>query len=133
MTYRLLERRLLTRIQPHGVTIGMWYFLRALWMENGLTQRELSWRVGATEPTTLSAIREMVRAGLVKRVANSTDRRKVNVVLTDHGAKLKDSLMPVADEFLNELRAGLTDREVDMLLQMLRVIQENATKDLEWD
>ena len=35
---RLLERR----ISPHGVTRGQWYFLRVLWEEDGLSQRELS-------------------------------------------------------------------------------------------
>ena len=35
---RLLERR----ISPHGVTRGQWYFLRVLWKEDGLSQRELS-------------------------------------------------------------------------------------------
>jgi hypothetical protein len=37
---RLLERR----ISPHGVTRGQWYFLRVLWEEDGLSQRELSAR-----------------------------------------------------------------------------------------
>ena len=47
---RLLERR----ISPHGVTRGQWYFLRVLWEEDGLSQRELSARVGMMEPTTVS-------------------------------------------------------------------------------
>ena len=42
---RLLERR----ISPHGVTRGQWYFLRVLWEEDGLSQRELSARVGMME------------------------------------------------------------------------------------
>jgi hypothetical protein len=69
-THRALQRFLLLKIEPHGVTLGMWYFLRALWTEDGLTQRELSRRVGTMEPTTLSAIVKMERIGLVKRSRN---------------------------------------------------------------
>ena len=69
-THRALQRFLQSKIEPHGVTLGMWYFLRALWNEDGLNQRELSHRVGTMEPTTLSAILNMEKKGLVRRVQN---------------------------------------------------------------
>jgi MarR family transcriptional regulator, organic hydroperoxide resistance regulator len=59
MTHRALQRFLQAKIGPHGVTLGMWYFLRILWQEDGLTQRELSNRIGTREPTTLIAIAAM--------------------------------------------------------------------------
>ena len=46
-THRALQRFLQFKIEPHGITLGMWYFLRALWHEDGLTQRELSNRASA--------------------------------------------------------------------------------------
>src|SRR5918998_4629936 len=77
MVYRAMQRLLQTRIGPHGVTLGMWYSLRALWSEDGLTQRELSHRIGTMEPSTLSAIQIMERNGLVRRVRSRDDRRKM--------------------------------------------------------
>jgi hypothetical protein len=62
-THWALQRFLQLKIEPHGVTPGMWYFLRALWHEDGLNQRELSRRVGTMEPTTLSAILNMEKKG----------------------------------------------------------------------
>src|SRR5262245_43915778 len=82
MTHRMLQRHLQARIEPHGVTLGMWYFLRALWEEDGLTQSELSRRIGTMEPTTLTAIQTMQRNGLVKRVRSKEDRRKLQIYLT---------------------------------------------------
>src|SRR3954449_1911246 len=73
-THRALQRFLQLKIEPYEITLGMWYFLRALWHEDGLTQRELSRRVGTMEPTTLSAILNMERCGLVRRVGNKKDR-----------------------------------------------------------
>src|SRR3954463_12458355 len=75
---RLLERR----IAPHGVTRGQWYFLRVLWEEDGLSQRELSARVGMMEPTTVIALRGMEKAGLIRRTRSSADRRVTKVQLT---------------------------------------------------
>src|SRR4051812_49258700 len=87
-TNRMMQRLLQTRIEPYGITLGMWYFLRALWEEDGLTQRELSQRIGTMEPTTLTAIAGMERAGLVTRKRNEQDRRKINVSLTQRGRDL---------------------------------------------
>ena len=44
---RAFQRLLEKRISPHGVTRGQWYFLRVLWEEDGLSQRELSARASA--------------------------------------------------------------------------------------
>src|SRR5438270_2003283 len=80
-THRLVQRALQARIEPHGVSLGMWYYLRVLWDHDGMTQRELSRMVGQMEPTTLSAIAAMEKEGFVRRVRNAQDKRKMNVYL----------------------------------------------------
>ena len=61
--HRAFQRLLERRIAPYGVTRGQWYFLRVLWNADGLSQRELSMRVGMMEPTTVIALRSMERTG----------------------------------------------------------------------
>src|SRR3954465_10604952 len=63
---RAFQRLLEKRIAPHGVTRGQWYFLRVLWEEDGISQRELSLRVGMMEPTTVIALRSMEKAGHIR-------------------------------------------------------------------
>jgi DNA-binding MarR family transcriptional regulator len=128
-THRLIQRSLLSRIQRHGISLGMWYFLRALWDEEGLTQRDLSAIVGTMEPTTLTAIKSMERAGLVKRVPNAADRRKLNIYLTKRGKALKKELLPLALEVTQIASAGLSEEDKDMLFGFLRRIQKNLHDD----
>jgi MarR family transcriptional regulator, organic hydroperoxide resistance regulator len=125
MANRAIQRALQSRIEPYGVTPGMWYFLRALWEEDGLTQRELSQRVGTMEPTTLTAIATMEKAGFVTRRRNPDDRRRINIRLTDKGRRLRQQLLPLAIEVLDIATKGLSPRERDALLIMLRAIQAN--------
>ena len=127
LTHRLIQKYLQQRIEPYGVTLGMWYFLRALWNEDGLTQKELSLIVGTMEPTTLSAIKAMEQGGLVVRNRNSGDKRKINIYLTERGQQLKAELMPIAKEVVESASAGFTDREVQMFMQFLAAIQANMT------
>jgi DNA-binding MarR family transcriptional regulator len=96
--YRGFARLLQTRIAREGVSIGMWFVLRMLWEEDGLTQRQISERVGINGPTVVTAINSMEKAGLVKRMPNREDRRKTNVFLTQRGHHLKDKLWPMAKE-----------------------------------
>ena len=124
-THRTLQRFLLLKIEPHGVTLGMWYFLRALWTEDGLTQRELSRRVGTMEPTTLSAIVNMERNGLVRRRRNRKDRRKQHVHLTAKGRALEDDLIPLAKEVVSIAVQSLSAVEIKQLLYSLGEIQKN--------
>jgi DNA-binding MarR family transcriptional regulator len=125
MVYRAMQRLLQTRIGPHGVTLGMWYYLRALWSEDGLTQSELSRRIGTMEPTTLSAIQSMERSGLVKRVRSGDDRRKMHIHLTKKGRSLEALLMPLAVEVVDTSVAGLSPADVKLLLTFLRKIRDN--------
>ena len=137
-TSRAMHRVLQARLVPHRVNIGMWYFLRVLWNEDGLTQRELSRRIGIREPTTLHTVAVMERNGLVKRVRNATDRRKVNVFLSTKGRRLQQKLMRVGFTTLGDATAGLSNSELQQLLGYLRKIQSNLQphldqlEDMDW-
>lgn len=125
LTHRLLQRYLHQKIAPHGVTLGMWYFLRALWQDDGLTQRELSTIVGTMEPTTLNAIKAMETSGLVHRIRNDQDRRKVNVFLTARGRQLEKQLMPLAIDVVEAAVEGFTPSERGQFLASLSRVQRN--------
>ena len=126
-TNRLIQRLLQTKIESYGITLGMWYFLRALWEEDGLTQSELSQRIGTMEPTTLTAIAGMERSGLVTRQRNTQDRRKINVYLTQRGRDLAADSIPLAIKVVETAVKGFSQREVDLLLALLIEMQRNIT------
>jgi DNA-binding MarR family transcriptional regulator len=128
MTHRALQRYLQARIGPHGVTLGMWYFLRILWREDGLSQRELSNRIGIREPTTLIAITAMQRLGFVARGRDRSDRRKRIVSLTPAGRRLEAELLPIAAEVVNTAVAGFSKRDIARLLELLAAIQHNLAR-----
>jgi len=128
-THRAFTRALQARIAPHGVSIGMWFFLRALWQEDGISQRALSQRVGMMEPTTASALTNMECKGLVRRIRNRTDRRIVNVFLTERGQGLRRELLPLAAEVNEAALRGVSVSEVAQLRALLAKIQARLDVD----
>lgn len=110
--HRAFQRLLERRIAPYGVTRGQWYFLRVLWNADGLSQRELSARVGMMEPTTVIALRTMEKTGLIERVRSVDDRRKVRVLLTAKAKRLRNELLTAARSITEEAEAGIAARDL---------------------
>ncbi len=125
-THLTFAKYLRNRLQPHKVTPGQWFFLRALWEEEGLSQRELSRRVRTTEPTTVSALRLLARNGLIERVRNTQDRRTINIFLTPKGRELKDTLLPGVLELNRIATEGLSSEEVHDAFRILNKMQQNV-------
>lgn len=116
---RAFQRLLEKRIASFGLKRGQWYFLRVLWGEDGLSQRELSARVGTMEPTTVIALRSMEKAGLIRRVRSESDKRKAQVWLTPKAERLRDELLAVARAITDAAEQGVSR---DELAQFRRVI-----------
>ncbi len=124
-THRAFAQDLQAHLAQHHVTVGMWFFLRTLWEEDGLTQRELSRRVGAMEPTTVQQLHKMEQQGLIERRRSIADRRKVHVHLTRAGRALRAPLLPYAAAVNGAAVHGLTAQEIAALKKTLVRIQAN--------
>jgi DNA-binding MarR family transcriptional regulator len=110
-----------------GVPWSSWYYLRVLWESDGISQRELTERVGVMQPNTVSALRSMDRAGLVWIEPQPLDRRSTRVWLTPKARDLMRRLLP-------EIRAaarpvalkGFTQAEEAELRRLLNKICDNV-------
>lgn len=118
---RLLERETLT----HDVSAGQWRFLRQLWREDGITQRELSERVGMREPTTVVALKGLEKAGFITRRKTPADRRKTFIYLTPHAKELELVLAPKNAEVHEIATRGMTGAEVETLQRLMRRVIDN--------
>jgi MarR family transcriptional regulator, organic hydroperoxide resistance regulator len=124
-THRAFAQDLQRYLAPYELPIGMWYFLRALWQEDGLTQRELGRRIGSMDPTTVEQLKNMERRGLIERRRSAKDRRKIHVFLTPEGRALRRRLLPYAAEVNAAALEGLSDGEIGFLRLVLARIKAN--------
>lgn len=124
-TYRVLNRALQAQVARLDVPAGTWIFLRTIWEEDGLTQREVGRRVGIMEAAAGSALNKLESRGLIRRVRNTDDRRKINVYLTERGRALGHELMPKADELTARMMEGFEHFEVAQLCSYLMRVRRN--------
>jgi DNA-binding MarR family transcriptional regulator len=127
--HRAFDRVLNAYLSREGLTSGFWYFLRALWQENGATQKRLSQLNNVTEPTTVTTLNAMTQIGLVRRERNVGDRRKLNVFLTPRGETLKAELMPYAFRINAIACEGIPASDLETCLSVLKQMSANLTRE----
>ena len=127
--HRAFDRVLNAHLARDGLTSGFWYFLRALWQENGATQKRLSQLNNVTEPTTVTTLNAMTKIGLVRRERNAGDRRKLNVFLTPRAEALKPELMPTAYRINQIASAGIAPADLEIGLRVLKQMSENLARE----
>lgn len=127
--HRAFDKALQRRLAPHGIATGYWYYLRALWEEDGLTQKQLSDRTGVAENTTAVMIASMVRDGLVDRTRSVDDKRKWLIALTARGRDLRSQLFPYVSEVNEIAGAGIDEADRALFLDLIERMAANLTKD----
>jgi DNA-binding MarR family transcriptional regulator len=125
---RALVRALQLRLAAHAVSFGHWTYLRILWEGDGLTQRELSEQAGVTEPTTFSALKAMERLGYIHR-RRRRDRKQIDILLTPKGRRLRDELVPLAEEVNSVAVRGMRKADIVATRAVLLAIIANIARD----
>ena len=126
--HRAFQKLLEKRIAAYGITRGQWYFLRVLWIEDGLSQRELSTRVGMMEPTTVIALRSMEKTGLIRRARTNDDKRVTKVWLTAKAKRMREEMLVVARGINADACQGVTREELEAFRRAITRMTENLDR-----
>jgi DNA-binding MarR family transcriptional regulator len=123
--YRSFARALQNALEAHDVNAGSWLFLRHLWEEDGITQRELTERVGLLQPNTNAALKQLARRGLIRQTVDVEDRRKLNIYLTPKARALRRKLIPLAVAIRNDAVRGISAGDLELVCRILSKIKMN--------
>lgn len=128
---RGLTRSLQMRLAEHDLQFGLWVYLRILWDNDGLTQRELSDRAGLMQSTTHTALAKLEAKGYVTRKHPDGDRKKRIVQLTPAGRAIRNILEPLAEEVNATAMTGITAEQTELLRGALLKMAVNLDQDEE--
>jgi DNA-binding MarR family transcriptional regulator len=123
-TARYVKRVLYARLAPYGIPGGCWFVLRALWQQDGVSQRELSATLGLAEPALMMTLRTLERLGLVARERDPADRRRMFVNLTARAQGLKKELLNVASDVNQSMHAAMSEAQRQAMMSGLASVHE---------
>jgi DNA-binding MarR family transcriptional regulator len=114
------------KLNEEGLDYGSWFFLRILWVEDGLTQAQLCAFTGFSQPTAAIALRKMRLAGLIKVTSDPKDRRAGHVFLTAKARRMQPHFAKFVAETRNRITQGIAENEIRLVKSVLRKIRENC-------
>jgi MarR family transcriptional regulator, organic hydroperoxide resistance regulator len=123
--YRIFVKALADELGPHRITTGQWSALRVLWQEDGLSQVELAQRMMVEKASLTAVLKAMAADGLITRVRNTDDRRKVNIYLTASGRRLKGKILPLIGKINKRALRQLSSADVQQLRRLLARVMIN--------
>ena len=108
--------------QEFGVTEQQWRILRVLWEQKHLTSTQISTLTLLPTPSLVGILDRLEKKALVKRLRSSTDRREVNITITNLGKELQLQVMPKIKKIQDQIKQKLSTAEWEHINKILEKI-----------
>jgi len=97
-----------------------------LWEREGISQNEIAAKLNKDKAGIARMISTLEKKGYIRRKSCPSDKRSVEVYLTDEGKKLGEDVIPINKSIIQAINKGLTDEEMAELRRLLRKVRENV-------
>jgi DNA-binding MarR family transcriptional regulator len=112
------------RLLPYGLTPIQHLILEALWLEDGISQKDIGMRLVLDRATLSGVLDRMSSGGWITKEQDPEDKRTLRICLTDKGKDLTSNLAGERNLANEELLSGLNLEEKVLLKRLLRDIQK---------
>ena len=106
--------------QEFGVTEQQWRVLRVLWEQKHLTSAQISSLTLLPSPSLVGILDRLERKDLVKRLRSTSDRREINIIITNLGRELQSKVMPKVKLIQDQTREKLSPTEWKQINNILK-------------
>ncbi|NBI07443.1 MarR family transcriptional regulator [Senegalia massiliensis] len=115
-------------LNEKGVTRVQWIALYYLGKNNNVNQRDLAKLMNIKESTIARLIDRMEREKLVIRKKNQSDKRVINIILTQKGKETRIELLPEGEKFNELVSTGIKEDELEIFMNVLHKMVSNVSK-----
>lgn len=133
--YELLDcnNRLIWNLRDIGHTMrhisegkGSQQRILILLLENdGMTQKELTSRLGVQPGSVSEVISKLEKSGLIFRTTSEADHRTMNILLTEDGKNVAQDAYALRKERHEKMFSSLSDQEKSTLLHLLEKVNRD--------
>ncbi len=121
-TSRAITKKYSEILSHLEVTYPQYLTLLALWENDGMSVNELAHALDMEGATMTPLVQRMEKLGLVVRKRNSDDERRVNVMLTQKGRKMRTEAVSIPMTFGCSI--GVSDEEAAVMVAELKKIRD---------
>jgi len=109
-----------------GFGPGHFFLISELYAEEGLSQDELSRRVGVDKSNTSRALAKLEKYGLIRRESDPDNHKVKKVFLEPRAQEIRNKFRKIQNQWNTDLLKGFSDKEKTGLFASLKKIAANA-------
>ncbi len=126
--HRLGSSYMSKQMKSFNLGHGHQQFLMALYIEDGITQDELTKRIATDKVTTARAISKLKEEGYVLVEVDSKDKRCHRVMLSKKAYDIREDFTQAITDWQKQLLNNLTEEEEQVLLRLCHKIVEGKSE-----
>ncbi len=124
--WQIISRMYNAEAVKHDITIAIGHFLLNVDSQQGAFASDIAPRLG-TEDTSLSRlIASLEQTGLIERMADKTDKRRIKILLTEKGRQKKEVSKTVVRNFNRLAKDRIGKEKIETFLATLDEITNLA-------
>ena len=126
---RTMTKRFVQNATESGLVISLdqWMVLGPIWQLESASQKELGEMCLKDKTNITRIIDALEEKNLVVRIEDQIDHRVKRVVLTNAGKQLFYDVLPIMEKTREEVRANISDNDIDIFKSVLSKILKNLT------
>ena len=119
-----IHRKEYQTIKDHGLTAAQFGVLEALYVKGDLKIGQLIEKILTTSGNMTVVVRNLEKAGLVKKIEDPADKRSTIISLTDLGRKKIEEILPSHYQNIIDIFSVLSDEEKVQLKEILKKLSQ---------
>ncbi len=110
-----------------GLSTSKFAVLQILSIREGtMTPSEIARWILRERHNVTTLVSRMKRDGLVRVEPSATDRRSINIILTDKGYEKLEQALPVARDIANQVMGSMSERSLNSMTKTINTVRKNA-------
>jgi len=106
-----------------GITVGQSFILLDLLANASSNVKEIAGRLQLDSPAITGFVDRLAKEGLLERNDDPADRRSLRICLTDNGLELARTLVPLAQQFNERIKAVIASEDLAAFERGLEVLE----------
>ncbi|WP_052044872.1 MarR family transcriptional regulator [Candidatus Arsenophonus nilaparvatae] len=121
----LLTCKIKEILSPFNLSPEQLLIMKCLWEEDGINQTIISDKLIKDKTGITRMLMHLEKKGFIYKVVPENNRRISNVFLTEKGKQLEQQLIKTSFSICEKVSYGLTEKEINNLIEILTKIQNN--------
>jgi len=97
-----------------------------LWEQDGLSQHQIVEKLNKDKTNIARMASNLEKKGFINRIECHEDRRSIRLYLTECGKKLGEKVIPITEQFNENVRKGISDEELLQMERLLAKMNQNV-------